>query len=257
MRRPLVPMTVVILTVIAGCGGGDDDAAGSSADAAPVIDPADGGNYKVTIDPAAFTSVIDNPFFPMLPGSVWKYQETTADGEVNTDVVTVLDQHKTVMGVDTVVAHDVTTDSDGNTVEDTYDWYAQDSKGNVWYFGEDSTSYDNGKASKEGSWEGGIHGALPGIVMQADPKVSSTGYRQEYLSGVAEDMAQVIAITGSVSVPAGTYDDMIKTREWSPIEPDVIEEKVYARGVGDVHEETVQPADEHEEVVLVAFTPPP
>jgi hypothetical protein len=160
------------------------------------------------------------------------------------------------MGVDTIVVHDVATNEDGDVVEDTYDWYAQDSAGNVWYFGEDTTSFDEGTTSKKGSWEGGVDGALPGIVMQADPKVSSTGYRQEYLAGTAEDMGQVIADSGSITVPYGTFDDIIHTRDWSPVEPDVIEEKIYARSIGVVHEATVSPADEQDEVVLVAYTPP-
>ena len=132
----------------------------------------------------------------------------------------------------------------------------RDRAGNVWYFGEDTTSYDEGQSSTEGSWEAGVAGALPGIVMLADPTVSDIGYRQEYLAGVAEDMGQVIAGSGSITVPFGTFDDIIRTRDWSPIEPDIVEEKVYASGIGVVHEETLSPADEHEEVVLTSFTPP-
>jgi len=277
-RGPLA-LIVAALGVAAGCGG--DDSA-DSADAAnpvgstysetdsgtsesiepsgsttPVIDPGDGGNYTVEIEPTDFTSVVDNPFFPLAAGMVWHYDETHADGETQTDTVEVLDQQRTVMGVDTMVVHDVAKDADGTVVEDTYDWYAQDTAGNVWYFGEDTTSYDDGQSSTEGSWEAGVAGALPGIVMQADPTVSDTGYRQEYLAGVAEDMGQVIADSGSLTVPFGTFDNIIRTRDWSPIEPDLVEEKVYARGIGVVHEETVSPADEHEEVVLTSFTLPP
>jgi len=276
-RRRLLVL-VAAFGVAAGCGGDDsaDSAgsasAGSSADSEtasgtsesigasgstePVIDPGDEGNYTVDIEPADFTSVVDNPFFPLAPGTIWQYEETHADGETQTDTVEVLDQQRTVMGVSTIVVNDVAKDADGTVVEDTYDWYAQDSAGNVWYFGEDTTSYDEGQSSTEGSWEGGVAGALPGIVMPADPAVSETGYRQEYLAGVAEDMGQVIADSGSITVPVGTFDDIIRTREWSPVEPDIVEEKVYASGVGVVHEETVSPADEHEEVALTSFTLP-
>jgi len=277
-RGPLL-LLVASLGVAAGCGG--DDSAGSADSAnppavsasdsetasatsetiepsgsTPVIDPGDGGNYTVVIEHDDFSSVVDNPFFPLAPGAVWQYDETHADGETQTDTVEVLDQQRTVMGVDTIVVHDVAKDADGTTVEDTYDWYAQDSAGNVWYFGEDTTSYDEGQSSTEGSWEAGVAGALPGIVMLADPTVSDIGYRQEYLAGVAEDMGQVIAGSGSITVPFGTFDDIIRTRDWSPIEPDIVEEKVYASGIGVVHEETLSPADEHEEVVLTSFTPP-
>jgi hypothetical protein len=288
VRRSMLHLALAALVATAGCGDDDsstaansdatvgtesadtatdtstnssaeastDSSTEASADTSAVIDPGDGGNYDVEIDPADFSSVVDNPFFPMLPGSVWKYDETTADGEHQTDTVEVLEQHRKVMGVDTIVVHDVAENEDGDVEEDTFDWYAQDSEGNVWYFGEDTTSYDGGETSKEGSWEAGVDGALPGIVMQARPAVSSTGYRQEYLAGVAEDMAQVIGDSGNVTVPYGTFDDVIRTREWSPVEPDIVEEKTYARSIGVVHEETVSSPEGHEEVVLVAFTPP-
>jgi len=264
---PLLVFVATALGIAGGCGGDDsassDSSPTSSSDEsnqasalAAVIDPGDGGTYTVDIEPAGFTSVVDNPFFPMLAGSVWQYEETNADGDVQTDRVEVLDQHRTVMGVDTIVVHDVAKDEDGTIVEDTYDWYAQDSAGNVWYFGEDTTSYDEGQSSTEGSWEAGVAGALPGVVMQSDPTVSESGYRQEYRAGVAEDMGQVIADTGKVTVPFGTFDDVIRTRDWSPLEPELIEEKTYARSIGVVREETVSPKDEHEDVVLVSFTPP-
>jgi len=262
VRRRLLWGMVATLGITAGCGGDDSADSGSavasadsSAEASAVIDPGDGGDYHPDIKPADFSSVVDNPFLPLLPGTTWQYVETTSDGKQN-DTVEVLDQHREVIGVDTIVVHDVATTEDGTLAEDTYDWYAQDSAGNVWYFGEDTTSYDEGTSSKQGSWKAGVDGALPGIVMQADPTVSSTGYRQEYLAGTAEDMGQVIADSGSITVPYGTFDDIIRTRDWSPIEPDVVEEKIYARSVGVVHEETVSPPDEHEEVVLVAYTPP-
>jgi hypothetical protein len=282
VRRSMLPLALAALAALVGAAGcGDDDSAaadseatvttestesatetsaepsaGTSAETSAVIDPGDGGNYDVEIDPADFSSVVDNPFFPMLPGSVWQYDETTADGEHQTDTVEVLQQQRQVMGVETIVVHDVAENEEGDVEEDTFDWYAQDSEGNVWYFGEDTTSYDGGVTSKEGSWEAGVDGALPGIVMQARPAVSSTGYRQEYLAGVAEDMAQVIADSGDVTVPYGTFDDVIRTREWSPVEPEIVEEKTYARSIGVVHEETVSSPEGHEEVVLVAFTPP-
>jgi hypothetical protein len=158
----------------------------------------------------------------MLPGSVWQYEETTADGERQTDTVEVLDEQREVMGVETIVVHDVVKDADGEVIEDTFDWFAQDADGNVWYFGEDTTAYDEGTPSREGSWEAGVDGALPGIVMPADPTVSSPGYRQEYLAGEAEDMGQVIAVSGSVTVPFGSFDDVVRTRDWSPLEPEIV-----------------------------------
>lgn len=238
---------------LAACGGTDDEGAVSStappgdspattaatAATAPVIDPGDGGAYAVSIDPAAFSSVIDHPFAPKLPGTVWVYEARSSDGEVETIRVEVLDERRTIMGVETIVVHDVVTTADGTLVEDTFDWFAQDAGGNVWYFGEDTTSYDGGVASSDGAWEAGVDGALPGIVMPAEPAVSELGYRQEYLPGEAEDMGQVIATSGSATVPAGDFTDVLMTRDWTPLEPDVVEEKTYARGVGLVLESKV------------------
>jgi hypothetical protein len=263
VRRPLLLVVTAALGVNAGCGGDDSADSGGTAESdassgakTAVIDLGDDGNYRVDIDPAQFSSVVDNPFFPMLPGSVWRYEETTSAGEHQTDTVEVLDKRHVVMGVETIVVHDVVKNDDDELVEDTFDWFAQDAEGNVWYFGEDTTAYDDGAPSKQGSWEAGVDGALPGIVMPADPTVSSTGYRQEYLLGEAEDMGQVIADSGSVTVPYGSFDDVIRTRDWTPLEPHVVEEKTYARSVGVVHVETMSSPDGHEEVVLVAFTPP-
>ena len=129
------------------------DATGVDEPAQPVIDPGDGGDYAPVIDPADFSDVVDNPFMPLLPGSRWVYEERTTDGEVEEIVVEVLDERRTVMGVSTIVVHDVAS-LDGEVIEDTYDWFAQDSAGNVWYFGEDTTSYDDaGTASTKGAWE--------------------------------------------------------------------------------------------------------
>jgi hypothetical protein len=242
-------LLAVAVTAIAAAGGCGDDSSDSDA----VIDPGDGGDYQVEIQPDEFTSEIDNPYLPLVPGSRWLYEETTTEGDVETITVEVLDESRTVMGVDTIVVHDVVAGSDGEIIEDTFDWYAQDGEGNVWYFGEDTTSFDGGTASKEGSWEAGRDGALPGIVMPASLEVSDVGYRQEYLSGQAEDMGQIIADHGSVQVPFGTFDDVIRTRDWTPLEPDVVEEKTYARGVGLVHEAKVSGPDISEESVLVEF----
>jgi hypothetical protein len=217
-----------------------------------VIDPGDGGAYTVDIDAAEFSPVVDNEYFPLAPGTRWVYESRAPDDAIReTIAVEVLDENRTVMGVDTIVVHDVVTDADGDVTEDTFDWFAQDAAGNVWYFGEDTTAYEDGVATDAGAWEAGVDGALPGIVMPATPAVSDTGYRQEYLAGEAEDMGQIIAVSGSVAVPFGTYDDVVRTREWTPLEPDVVEEKTYASGVGLVEELTTAGDDAGERVVLV------
>lgn len=230
-------------------------ACGDPTPTAAVIDPGDGGEYHVTINPAVFTSVVDNPYLPKLPGTRWNYQSTDPDGEAEIITIEVLDRRRVVMGVETIVVHDVVKTIDGELVEDTYDWFAQDADGNVWYFGEDTMSFHDGEPSTAGSWEAGVRGALPGIVMPATPRVTGIGYRQEYLAGEAEDMGQIIAKSGDVTVPAGRFDDVIVTRDWTPLEPTIVEEKTYGRGVGFVKEAKVTGSKVGEVVELVEFTP--
>jgi hypothetical protein len=227
--------------VLSAAGCGDDD--GPEA----VIDPGDGGAYAPEIDPTDFVDVVDNPYLPLTTGSRWAY-EGASDGEAERIEVVVTDERRTVMGVDVTVVRD-TVRVDGNIVEDTLDWFAQDSEGNVWYFGEESTEYEDGEAvSTEGSWEAGVDGALPGIVMPADPKVG-LAYRQEYYKGEAEDLGEVIRVGQRKSAAFGDLDDVVVIRDWNPLEPDVIEEKYYAPGIGLVFETTTAGGDEHAELI--------
>lgn len=219
--------------------------------AVPVIDPGDGGDYHPTIDPADFVDTIDNPYLPLAVGSRWAYEGETAHGRERV-VVEVTDQHKEVMGVPAVVVRD-TVHAGGQVVEDTYDWFAQDRNGNVWYLGEDTTTFENGHATgTEGSWEGGVDGALPGIAMPADPAVGDA-YRQEFLAGQAEDMGEIRRTGENRSTPAGDYTEVVVTGEWTPLEPAVVEEKHYAPGVGNVA--SVSVAGEPDRLDLVSFTP--
>lgn len=217
-----------------------------------VIDLGDDGTYAPEIDPSQFVDTIDHPYLPLLPGTQWEYEGTNEDGEIEVIEIEVLEETRTVMGVSTTVVHDVES-IDGEIIEDTYDWFAQDGDGNVWYFGEDTTSYEDGEPDTAGAWEAGVDGALPGIAMPADPSVTGVGYRQEFYEGEAEDMGEIIATSGSVSTPYEDFDDVIVTRDWTPLEPDVVEEKTYARGVGFVHE--TKTAGEEGTVELVNFTP--
>jgi hypothetical protein len=190
-----------------------------------------------SLDPAEFVAVIDNPYMPMPVGAHWRY-EGESDGEVEVVDIAVTGDRKTIMGISAVVVRDTVT-VDGELVEDTYDWFAQDADGNVWYLGEDSKDYEDGKVvSTEGSWEAGVDGALPGIVMPAAPKVGDA-YRQEYYPGEAEDMMEIIEVGGHLAVTAGSFDDVVRTKDWSPLEPEVVEEKAYARGVGRIREAKV------------------
>lgn len=271
-RRTCLLALGAALTLATACGGNGEGAGGtssvenpagrsssSSASSGPdatAIDPGDGGAYEVQIDPARFSAVVDNPYLPLVPGEVFEFESRAADGSLEELIrVEVLDEHRQVMGVDTIVVHDVVTTPEGETIEDTYDWFAQDGEGAVWYFGEETTSFADGAPDTAGSWEAGTEGALPGIVMPAKPAVSSTGYRQEYLPGEAEDMGQVIAVGGSVEVPAGAFERTVVTRDWTPLEADVVEEKTFAPGVGLVFESKVSGEGTGETVVLVRHRP--
>ena len=207
--------------------------------AEPVIDPGDGGDYAPELDPADFVAVVDNPYLPFVAGSRWTYEETNGEGQTEDIDIVVLDETREIAGITATVVRD-TVSIDGVLVEDTHDFYAQDGDGNVWYLGEEVDNYDeNGDLTDhEGSFEAGTDGAYAGIVMEADPQVGDA-YRQEYYPGEAEDMGEVLRTGGTVSVPAGDFTDVIVTRDWNPLEPDVIEEKYFAPGVGQVREATV------------------
>jgi hypothetical protein len=197
----------------------------------------EGTPYTVTINPADFVAGVDNPFLSLTPGTTFTFE----GAEKN--VVTVTTDSKVVLGVPVTVVRDQVF-VDGVLTEDTFDWYAQDRDGNVWYFGEQTAEYENGKVtSTKGSWVGGVDGAQPGIVMLADPRIGDI-YRQEYHKGDAEDMAAVTAKSGSLTVPFGTYDQIIVTEEWTPLEPDVRERKTYARGVGLLESRQIKGGDE-------------
>jgi hypothetical protein len=232
---------VVLGLLVTACGGtATTTTVGASSSTLP------GEAYNPTIDPADFVAEVTNTYLPLAPGTVFHYQTV---GTTETTTTTVTADTRVIMGVTCVVVHDVVMD-EGEVVEDTYDWYAQDRQGNVWYFGEDSTAYDGGQTSTEGSWEAGVGGALPGIVMAANPAVGDT-YRQEYLAGVAEDRAEVLALGESATVPYGAFQGCVRTKDWTDLEPDVVENKTFCPGAGQVLAVTVQGGNEREELVDV------
>jgi hypothetical protein len=220
----------MLLVLLAGCSASSGSSGGNGNGKTGKAQNA----YAPNIKPADFTTKINNKYFPLEPGTTFVYRGETEDATEG-DTVRVTSDTKTVMGVECVVVEDRVTEG-GELTEKTYDWYAQDNKGNVWYFGEDSTEYDNGKVkSTEGSWEAGKDGAEPGIIMPADPKIGET-YRQEYYKGEAEDMARALKLNGSVEVSYGSFKNVLVTDEWTPLEKNVAEHKFYAPGVGNVKE---------------------
>ena len=182
--------------------------------------------YTPNINPSEFTTTIDNEYFSMKPGTTFLYEGGAEHSEM-----TVTSDTKKVMGVECVVVDHREWEGD-KLIERTYDWFAQDDKGTVWYFGEDTKEYENGEVvSTKGSWEAGVDGAKPGIIMRADPKVGQS-YYQEYYPGEAMDMARVLSFDASVRVPYGSFDRVLETKEWTPLQPGFSEKKYYVRGVG-------------------------
>ena len=192
---------------------------------------------------------VDNPLFPLPPGTTFVFRVQEND-ETSVDSVTVTRQTKRIAGVTAVVVHDRVSRR-GAIVEDTYDWYAQDTLGNVWYLGEDTKEYRAGKVvSTQGSWQAGVAGAAAGIIMKTAPRVGDT-YRQEYRKGVAEDMGRVVSVGDSVLVPAGRFTRCVTTEDWSPLEPKIRERKTYCPGVGVVLERTTAGGTEQSDLVEV------
>jgi hypothetical protein len=187
--------------------------------------------------PATFVSQIDNPYLPLKPGTVLTYRGKL-DGKSATDVFTVTNDTKVILGATTTVVHDQVFVK-GELVEDTFDWFAQDAAGNVWYFGEDTKELENGQVvSTEGSWEAGVDNARAGIFMPADPQVGQV-FKQEDAKNVAEDCTKIVDLHASVKTPFVSSDDALKTEEFSLLEPEVLDNKYYVPGIGLVREQTI------------------
>ena len=209
------------------------------------------GSERVRLDPGGFTTRITNPWWPMKPGSRWVYRETDPEGLIQHGVVTVLAKTKLIAnGVTARVVRDVATE-DGKPVEATNDYYAQDRCGNVWYLGEATTEYKNGKpVSTKGSFEAGVDGAQAGVIVPARPK-PDMGYRQEYFAGQAEDRGEIVSLREQVEVPFGHFGRgrVLMTRDLNPLEPKTLEFKFYARGIGPVLAIGISGGADREELV--------
>jgi hypothetical protein len=239
-RRLLVALVAAAVTVLCVNESWLSKARGASSDYAPVLDPAN------------FVTVIDNPYFPLPVGRTLVYQGTK-DGQTQIDTVTVTNQTKVILGITTTVVSDVAT-HDGTLLEKTFDYYAQDKQGTVWYLGEDTTAYlANGKTDTSGSFQAGVRGAQPGIIMEANPQIPDA-YRQEFLVGEAEDTAWVVERGGTVTVPYGKLRNTLVTLEATRIEPGAYDQKIYAPGIGIVLEQALTGSPET--AVLVSVTGP-
>jgi hypothetical protein len=208
------------------------------------------GPYSPSLEPANFVTTIDNRYFPLKPGTAFHYKGFK-DAASQTDDMVVTQQKKQIIGIACTVVRD-TVSQGGKPIERTFDWYAQDKQGNVWYMGEDAFELKNGRFVRaDDSWKSGVNGAKPGIIMRGNPRPGDV-YRQEYYPrGAAMDQARVLGAATRVKVPQGTYRRALATVEWSPIEPQ-LEKKYYAAGVGEIREQVV--AGGHEGFQLVSVT---
>lgn len=256
MFRRLIAGVIALAVVGTACKPSAAASSGSSAPASAgttvVASPMQDSAYHPDINPANFVSTIDNPYFPLTPGTSYTF-EGQRDGAGQRDVFTVTGETKSIMGITSTVINDTATVlATGRVIEKTNDWFAQDNQGNVWYMGEDTQllNPDGTVKNTAGSWTGGVGGALPGIVMPGNVQIPST-FRQEYLSGHAEDMAWFVSKDQSAKVPYKTYNgSVVETIEWSPLEPAVIEKKFYAPGIGLVY--SVSAAGEVETAKLIS-----
>jgi hypothetical protein len=204
------------------------------------------------VNPAQFDNPLPNPYFPLVPGTVFSLRGTD-EGEHFREVVTITHHTKLIQGVRTTVVRDVSRRADGSLAEKTHDWYAADNAGNVWYFGENTATCDeHGHVeSREGSWQAGVDGAVAGTIMPADPRPTDA-YRQEFYRGHAEDQAWVVQRHSSVTVPYGKLRNVVRTFEWSRLERRVVSVKLYARGLGIVQEHDIAGGNETFELVSVS-----
>ncbi len=226
MDRKLVGLVVVVALALGTLQG-----VGRAALACPIELPQ--GAEPVALDPTDFVAEIDNPYWPMAPGTRWVYREADTHGNVQKVVVEVKARTRDILGIKATVVRDTVTE-DGELVEDTRDWYAQDVCGNVWYLGERTKEFEEGEiVTTAGSWEAGVDGAMAGVIVPADPQVGM-GYRQEHYAGEAEDAAEVLSLREQAKVPFGHFRDVLLTKDFTPLHPRVLEYKLYANGVGPV-----------------------
>jgi hypothetical protein len=213
--------------------------------------PAPAGATSPGPDPSRFTHPVQNPWFPLRPGTVYTYRGED-EGTPARDVLRVTHATKTILGVRCTVVDDRVY-KNGGLAERTTDWYAMDRDGTVWYFGERTATLDprTGRVkSTDGSFQAGVDGARAGIYMPGHPRVGQTG-TQEYYKGHAEDHFTIASFSTHVSTPAASSRHALLTREFTPLEPGVLDHKIYVRGVGTVREVTVKGGDERYELVSV------
>jgi hypothetical protein len=233
-------MILAMVTVAMGCGDSDEGGTTSTSSVTSTPDH---------VVPADFVAAVTNPYFPLQPGTVFNFVNKE-DAVTQNVTVTVTHDTKVILGVPCTVVHDVVMQS-GQLAEDTFDWYAQDKDGTVWYFGEDTKAYaSDGSFSTEGSFEAGVNGAKPGFIIKLHPTVGDA-YRQEFAAGVAEDRAEILSVDESATVQAGSFQHCVKTKDFSDLEPGVTENKFFCPNTGQILAVTVQGGTGREELVSI------
>jgi hypothetical protein len=253
-RKPVAAVIGILAAAFAlgacGANGGEDKSSGVEPAPRSATSSLPQGSEPVSLGPADFTTQIDNPYWPMKPGSRWVYREVNPEDLTVEDVVVKVTNRtkKMANGIEARVVSDVVTEK-GVPTEVTSDYYAQDSAGNIWYLGEKTTEYTNGKPkTTAGSFEAGVDGAQAGIALPARPTPGLT-YRQEYYAGQAEDRGEVVSVDEQVEPPFGHFTHALMTKDTNPLEPKVLEFKFYARGVGPVSTVGVSGGSKIEELV--------
>lgn len=246
MRTSRISTLGATVVIVGGMLAGSMSAGSMSAGGAP------GPQAGSTVGVAGFDQPQQNPYYPLRPGTVSRYRGSD-EGHRLRERVEVTHHTKNIQGVRTTVVRDVLRRLDGSIAEKTHDWYAADNEGNVWYFGERTATYDRQGhvESREGSWQAGVHGAVAGLIMPANPRPTDA-YRQEFLMGHAEDQAWIVQRHATATVPFGRFDDVVRSFEWSRLERNVMSVKFYAPGLGIVREKDISGGNELFELVAVS-----
>ena len=244
MRKPLILLTPAAVTALGVAAAVGHDAGPSSARSAREAPP------RPLPPPRDFVRKVNNRWFPLKPGTVLTYKGED-EGTPASDVFRVTHRTKRIHGIRATVIDDRVFEH-GRLTERTHDYYAQDRKGNVWYLGEDTVTFkSNGKVdSREGTFRAGRHGARAGIFMPAHPKRGSHGW-QEYYVGHAQDRFRVLNFHTRVRTPVVSSHHAMLVRETTPLEPGVLDHKVYVRGIGDVSERTIKGGNERYKLISI------
>ena len=235
---------LVLVAALGNCGSSD------GAESRSPVTTVEQATISTATNDARFTGSVDHGFFPLAPGMRWEYEVRTPEGTRDQLVAEVTSETRLIGEVTTTVVR-VTLTADGELEEETFTWYAQDDDGNVWIFGEVDRGHESGSLVETTTWEAGVDGAEAGIVIPGDPMVGDE-YRVGHLAGEVEEMARIVDLDAAVDATAGSFSGVLVIENWSELEPDVVEQKFYAPGIGFVYQASA--AADTDIVSLVSFS---